>query len=142
MYCFRLLYPYFRSVRAKLSIATIICILVPAVLTMLIYNSLTQEAVEQQAGTNATDAIKLVNGSVNNLFQGMLNLSNYIQVNSDMNAFFKQIVTEPEGPGPTSYSRFTATSRIMQQLESLTYIGEKSDISIILTNGTTFTNYS
>ena len=132
---------YFHSVRAKLSIATIICILVPAVLTMLIYNSLTQEAVEQQAGTNATDAIKLVNGSVNNLFQGMLNLSNYIQVNSDMNAFFKQIVTEPEGP-VDSYSRFTATSRIMQQLESLTYVGEKSYISIILTNGTTFTNYS
>ncbi len=139
---YRLLHlSYFRSVRAKLSIATIICILVPAVLTMLIYNSLTREAVEQQAGTNATDAIKLVNGSVNNLFQGMLNLSNYIQVNSDMNAFFKQIVTEPEGP-VDSYSRFTATSRIMQQLESLTYIGEKSYISIILTNGTTFTNYS
>jgi two-component system, sensor histidine kinase YesM len=139
---YRLLHlSYFRSVRAKLSIATIICILVPAVLTMLIYNSLTREAVEQQAGTNATDSIKLVNGSVNNLFQGMLNLSNYIQVNSDMNAFFKQIVTDQEG-SVDSYSRFTATSRIMQQLESLTYVGEKSYISIILTNGTTFTNYS
>ncbi|KRE32629.1 cache domain-containing sensor histidine kinase [Paenibacillus sp. Soil522] len=129
----------FRSVRAKLSAASIFCILVPAVLTMLIYNSLTREAVEQQAMANATDAMKQVNGSVNNLLQGMLNLSNYIQVNTDMIAYFKQIVN---GQPIDNYSQFMATNRIMQQLESLTYIGEKSYITIILTNGTTFTNYS
>ncbi|MDQ0058676.1 cache domain-containing sensor histidine kinase [Paenibacillus harenae] len=130
--------PCFRSVRAKLSIASIVCILVPAVLTMLIYNSLTKEAVEQQATTNATDAMKQVNGSVENLLQGMLNLLNYIQVNSDMQAFFKQVVS---GRQADQYDQFMAMNRIIQQLEALTYIGEKSYISIILTNGATFTNY-
>ncbi|ANS75246.1 hypothetical protein AWM70_12070 [Paenibacillus yonginensis] len=38
--------------------------------------------------------------------------------------------------------KFTATSRILQQLDSLTMVGERSYISVILTNGTVFTNYS
>ncbi|MBB3113999.1 two-component system sensor histidine kinase YesM [Paenibacillus phyllosphaerae] len=131
---------YLRTVRAKLSIASIVCILVPALLTMLIYNGLTKDAVEEQARSNAVDAMKLVNGSVNNTLQGMLNVLNYIQIDSDMNAFFKRV---SESDATLDFNaRFTATSRIMKQLESLSYIGERSYISIILTNGTTFTNYS
>ncbi|MCM3626590.1 sensor histidine kinase [Paenibacillus glycanilyticus] len=129
---------YFHSVRGKLSLVAVICILIPAVLTMLIYNSLTREAVEQQAKENATDSMQLVNGSVNNLFQGMLNTANYFQANSDMKSSFIKMLNAELEP----YDKFTATNRIMQQLETLTYIGEKSYITIILTNGETFTNYS
>lgn len=130
---------YFHSIRGKLSLVAVICILIPAVLTMLIYNSLTREAVEQQAKENATDSMQLVNGSVKNLFQGMLNTANYFQANTDMkSSFIKMINTDQTDP----YDKFMATNRIMQQLETLTYIGEKSYITIILTNGETFTNYS
>lgn len=132
---------YFKTVRAKLSVASIVCILVPALLTMLIYNGLTKDAVEQQARSNSEDAMQLVRGSVNNLLQGMLNLANYIQVNTDINGTLKRIADGSESTADP-YNRFTATSRIMQQLEGLTYIGEKSYITIILTNGATFTNYS
>jgi Predicted signal transduction protein with a C-terminal ATPase domain len=129
---------YFHSVRGKLSLVAVICILIPAVLTMLIYNSLTREAVERQAKENATDSMQLVNGSINNLFQGMLNIANYFQVNTDMKSSFIKMLNADLDP----YDKFTATNRIMQQLETLTYIGEKSYITIILTNGETFTNYS
>ncbi|NIK68282.1 MULTISPECIES: sensor histidine kinase [unclassified Paenibacillus] len=129
---------YFHSIRGKLSLVAVICILIPAVLTMLIYNSLTREAVERQAKENATDSMQLVNGSINNLFQGMLNTANYLQANADMKASFIKMLNADLDP----YEKFTATSRIMQQLETLTYIGEKSYITIILTNGETFTNYS
>ncbi|SFD55140.1 two-component system, sensor histidine kinase YesM [Paenibacillus catalpae] len=129
---------YFHSVRGKLSLVAVLCILIPAVLTMLIYNSLTREAVERQAKENATDSMQLVNGSINNLFQGMLNIANYFQVNTDMKSSFIKMLNTDLDP----YDKFTATNRIMQQLETLTYIGEKSYITIILTNGETFTNYS
>lgn len=129
---------YFHSVRGKLSLVAVICILIPAVLTMLIYNSLTREAVERQAKENATDSMQLVNGSINNLFQGMLNTANYFQANTDMKSSFIKMLNSDLNP----YDKFTATNRIMQQLETLTYIGEKSYITIILTNGETFTNYS
>lgn len=128
------------TVRAKLSIASIICILVPALLTILIYNALTKEAMEEQARSNAIDALKLVNSSVNTKLQGMLNLLNYIQVDRDMNTYFK-LAVEQEASLDFN-TNFNATSRIMKQLESLSYIGEKSYITIILTNGLTFTNYS
>lgn len=128
------------TVRAKLSIASIICILVPALLTILIYNALTKEAMEEQARSNAIDALKLVNSSVNTKLQGMLNLLNYIQVDRDMNTYFKLAVEQESSLDFNT--NFNATSRIMKQLESLSYIGEKSYITIILTNGLTFTNYS
>ncbi|MFC4101981.1 cache domain-containing sensor histidine kinase [Paenibacillus xanthanilyticus] len=131
----------FRTIRAKLSLAAVICILVPAVLTMLSYNALTQQAVERQARDNAVDAMRLVNGTVDNVFQGMLNILNFIQVNPDMNAYFKQLVREPSDASD-DYGRFTASNRVLQQLDSVTVLGEKSYITVILTNGITFTNYS
>ncbi|MEK0316475.1 cache domain-containing sensor histidine kinase [Cohnella sp. 56] len=133
---------FFRTIRGKLMVASIICILVPAVLTMLIYNSLTEEAVKRQAVSNAADSMQLVNGSVSNLLQSMLNIENYIQVNADMNAYFKQYAQRGGATESDPYLNFTAVNRILQQLESLTAVGEKSYVSILLPDGTAFTNYS
>lgn len=129
-----------RSIRHKLMAASVACLLVPAVLTLLIYNSLTQEAVKRQAISNAQDSLLLVSGSVTNLMKSMLTIANYIQVNSDLNAYFKMIVFGSQEADP--YRKFTETSRVIQQLDSLTVVGEKSYVTVLLANGTYFTNYS
>ncbi len=134
--------PLFRTIRGKLTGAAIICILVPAMLTMLIYNSLTEEAVKKQAVGNAADAMRLVNGSVSDLLRGMLSIANYVQINPDMNAYFKRYVAGAVDNAPDPYDKFTATKNILQQLETLTAVGERSYISVLLTDGTAFTNYS
>jgi len=131
-----------RTIRAKLTGAAIICILVPAMMTMLIYNSLTEEAVRKQAVGNAADAMRLVNGSVSDLLRGMLSIANYVQINPDMNAYFKRYVAGAVDHAPDPYDKFTATKNILQQLETLTAVGERSYISVLLTDGTAFTNYS
>lgn len=133
---------FFRTIRAKLTAAAVVCILVPAVLTMLIYNSLTEEAVKKQAVSNAADSMRLVNGSVSNLLQGMLNIANYIQVSPDMNAYFKQFGARAADADVDPYEKFTTVNRILKQLDSLTAVSEKCYVSVVLTDGTAFTNYS
>lgn len=132
----------FRTIRAKLTGAAIICVLVPAMMTMVIYNSLTEEAVRKQAVGNAADAMRLVSGSVSDLLRGMLSIANYVQINPDMNAYFKRYVAGAVDNAPDPYDKFTATKNILQQLETLTAVGERSYISVLLTDGTAFTNYS
>ncbi|WP_438350316.1 sensor histidine kinase [Paenibacillus sp. FA6] len=128
-----------KSIRHKLIIASITCIVVPAVFTLLIYNSLTQEAVKQQALANAEDSLQLVNKSVSNLFDNMLKTVNYIQVNSGMTTYFKQVVSGHMDGSP--YTKFMEANRILEQLDSLTVGGVKSYVTVLLTNGSYYMNY-
>ncbi|WP_244226586.1 cache domain-containing protein [Paenibacillus protaetiae] len=131
----------FPSIRHKLFLTAILCILLPSAITLLTYNSLTQEAVKRQAISNAQDSLQLVHGSVTNLLKSMLNIANYMQVNSDMNAYFK-IIASGNDTSSDPYTKFMNETRILQQLESLTVIGDKSYVAVLLANGKSFTNYS
>ncbi|MFD1955537.1 sensor histidine kinase [Paenibacillus thailandensis] len=130
-----------QSIRTKLFVAAIACVLLPTAITLLAYNALTQEAVKRQAMSNAQDSLQLASGSVASLFKSMLNIANYIQVNSDMNAYFK-IVNAGTAAESNRYEAFMQENNILEQLESLTVIGDKSYVTVLLTNGKTFTNYS
>ncbi|KGE17899.1 cache domain-containing sensor histidine kinase [Paenibacillus wynnii] len=129
-----------KSIRHKLIIASIACILVPAVLTLFIYNSLTQEAVKRQALANAEDSLKLVHGSVTNRLNGMLTIVNYVQVNPGLRSYFKLVASNNEVGD--KYQRFMNANRVLEQLDSLTFVGEKSYVTVILNNGSYYMNYS
>lgn len=121
--------------------ASIVCILVPGFITLLLYNAFTQEAVKRQALSNAEDSLQLVQGSVTNLMKSMLNIANYIQVNPDMTAYLKLVNAGNEDNG-SAYDQYTEKKHILEQLDSLTVLGEKSYVTILLPNGKYFTNYS
>ncbi|MFB5762144.1 cache domain-containing sensor histidine kinase [Paenibacillus medicaginis] len=130
-----------QSIRNKLLLTAIACVLLPTAITLLTYNALTQEAVQRQAVSNAQDSLQLVNGSVTGLFKSMLNIANYIQVNADMNSYFKIVNTGGE-LSAQPYEAFLRENNILEQLESLTVIGDKSYVTVLLTNGKSYTNYS
>ncbi|MCZ8516200.1 histidine kinase [Paenibacillus filicis] len=134
----------FRTVRSKLMAASVACILLPALLSLLIYNNLTQDAVRKQAVSNSQESLLLVNGYVTNLLKSMLNIANYVQTSPDMTTYFKQLVsgTVYTGEENTEYRRYTDTKRIIDQLDSFKTILDKSYITVLLTNGTVFTSYS
>lgn len=128
------------SIRRKLILAMVVCVLVPASLTLLIYNSLTQQAVKKQAIANVEDSLMLVHGSVSNRLKSMLNIANYIQINSGLKSYFKLVASgNDEG---TEYEKFTEWNRVLEQLDSLTAAGEKSYVTVLLSNGSYFMNYS
>lgn len=129
-----------RSIRAKLILAAVACILIPAAFTLNVYHALTQKAVKQQAIANAENSLELVNGSVTHLLKGMLDIANYIQVNAGLNTYFKLVASGYEEPDP--YRKFTDANRVLEQLDSLTVVGEKSYVTVLLTDGSYFMNYS
>lgn len=128
------------SIRYKLILASAICIIVPAIVSLILYNSLTKEALRQQAVSNANDALQLVRGSVTNLLLSKLNIANYIQVNSTLNSYFKQVASGNEDEDP--YRRFVESHRVLELLDSLTVVGEHSYVTVLLTNGAYYMNYS
>jgi two-component system sensor histidine kinase YesM len=130
----------FRSIRYKLMAASIACILLPAALTMTIYNYLTQGAVQGQAATHAQESLMLVNGSVTNLLKTMVNIANYVQTNAEMDTYFKLLVTgQVDNRDP--YQQLMETKRITDLLDNFTVVGEKCYVTVLLTNGSYFTNY-
>ncbi|MEC0330578.1 sensor histidine kinase [Paenibacillus macerans] len=129
-----------RSIRAKLILAAVACILVPAAFTLNVYHALTQKAVKQQAIANAENSLELVNGSATHLLKGMLDIANYIQVNAGLNTYFKLMASGYQEPDP--YRKFTDANRVLEQLDSLTVVGEKSYVTVLLTDGSYFMNYS
>ena len=129
-----------RSIRHKLMIAAIACILIPAVLAQFIYTTLTKDAVQRQAISNAQDSLLLAESSVSNLLVSMLNMANYIQTNADMTSYFKLVVSG-NIESRDAYLNFTDRKKILEQLDSLT-VSDKSYITVLLTDGTAFTNYS
>lgn len=130
-----------RSIRYKLMVASIACILVPAAITLFIYNSLTQEAVKKQAISNAQDSLLLVNGSVTFLLNSMLNIANSIQINADLSAYFKS-VNSGNIDKSDPYREFMDKKRVIEQLDSLTIVGEPIKVTVLLANDAYFTNYS
>ncbi|MGG1513918.1 sensor histidine kinase [Paenibacillus oryzisoli] len=134
-----------RSVRYKLMVASIACILVPAACTMLIYNSLTQAAVKKQAISNASDSLLLLNGNITNLLKRMLSVANYVQLNPEMNAYFKLLASGNVYEGQSDfYRQFTDKNRVIEQLDSLSLmaLGEHYFVTVLLTDGSYFMNYS
>ncbi|PTM59416.1 cache domain-containing sensor histidine kinase [Desmospora activa] len=131
-----------RSFRLNLMFAAVTCILIPACLSLMIYNSLTKNAIKEQAVTNSQESLQLVNGYVSHLFNYMLDIANYVQMDAEMNAILKESASDPIVNGPDGeYERFMDRSKVTDKIDHLTLGGEKCYVTILLKNGTFYTNY-
>jgi two-component system sensor histidine kinase YesM len=130
------------SFRGKLTAVSIICILIPALVTLIVYNYLTRDAVKDQAVSNAQQTLQLVDGHVTNTLKHMLYLLNYIQVDSyGISSTFKQFLIGDWGTSNPAYEEYKARSDILAKIESATAAGEPSYLTVVLKNGTYFMNY-
>ncbi|MBD0382172.1 sensor histidine kinase [Paenibacillus sp. WST5] len=130
------------SFRGKLIAASIVCILIPTLVTLVVYNYLTRDAVKDQAVSNAQQTLQLVDGHVTNTLKHMLYLMNYFQVEqSGIGQTFKQFISGDWGTANPAYEEYKARADIMTKIESVTAAGEPSYLTILLSNGTYFMNY-
>lgn len=130
-----------RTLRFKLMIASVVCILIPACITISVYNYLTRDAVKEQAVSNAAESLKLVDGYVTNLLKYMLNIANYIQIDSEINTILNEVSKAGYQGADIEYRRFADRSKITSKITNITFTGEKSYVTILLKNGTYYTNY-
>ncbi|UUZ96717.1 sensor histidine kinase [Paenibacillus sp. P25] len=131
-----------RSFRFKLMLASIICILIPACITLVVYNYLTQDAVKEQAIASSQQSMLLVSNNVTNSLKYMLNIANSIQMDSEMNSIMKRTAGGKLYTGPDAeYEEFNDRNKILKQIDSIMIGGESRYVTILLTNGSYYTSY-
>ncbi|MDQ6422786.1 histidine kinase [Paenibacillus sp. LHD-117] len=131
-----------RSFRFRLMVTAVVCILVPAFITLAIYNMLTKDAVKEEAVAQSRQKLQLVDGYVTNLFDYMLYIANSVQNDSSLSVVLKEIANGKTYDGPNGeYERFLDQAKILSKIDFLTIQGDSAYVTILLKNGTKFTNY-
>src|SRR5690606_41757195 len=76
--------------RYKLIAASIACLVIPTLITLIVSNALTRETVRQQVSSSAEDQLQLINSNLSNVFGYMLYISNYILIVTATNRIMKE----------------------------------------------------
>jgi two-component system, sensor histidine kinase YesM len=131
------------SFRFKVMFISIICLVIPATFTLFIYNYLTKDTIKEQAHSNANRELTIANEYVEKLLEDMMYISNFIQVDAEMNTILKRkIKSSANQTSQQKYEQFLDDSKIIKTLENITLVGGKSYVTILLENGISYTNYS
>lgn len=132
-----------RSFRFKVIFISIICLVIPATITLFIYNYLTKDTLKEQALSNANRELVIANEYVEKLLEDMMYITNFIQVDAEVNSILKVSANSVIENDPNEkYERFIDERKISKTIENITLVGEKSYVTILLKNGKSFTNYS
>ncbi|WP_245902263.1 sensor histidine kinase [Gracilibacillus dipsosauri] len=135
----RLASPSFRS---KVFFASFLCIGIPVLVCLSFYTYLTRDAVEEQAIMNAKKEINLVNENVTKILEDLMNVSNFVQIDTEINAVLKSKARDGSGEDSHTYEAYMEDRLVRKTIENITQLGEKSYVTILLTNGKYYTNYS
>ncbi|WHY01220.1 sensor histidine kinase [Neobacillus sp. DY30] len=130
-----------RSFRFKVIFISIICLIIPAVISLSIYNYLTKDTLKDQALTNANRELTIANEYVEKLLEDMLYITNFVQLDAEMNTILKEKAQDKAGTN-TDYEKYMDDSKINKTIENITLVGEKSYVTILLKNGKSYKNYS
>jgi two-component system, sensor histidine kinase YesM len=129
-----------RSFRYKVILISIISLIIPAVISLLIYNYMTKNTVKEQALSNANRELNIASEYIEKLFSDMLYVANFVQLDPKMNTVLKGLAkSDADKDG---YDQYLLENEINRTLENITLVGEKSYVTILLKNGKYFTNYS
>ncbi|ENH96418.1 histidine kinase [Gracilibacillus halophilus YIM-C55.5] len=132
--------PTFRS---KVFLSSFICIGIPVLLSLSIYHYLTRDAVEEQAMQNATKELDLTEENISRVLDNMLNTTNFVQNDSALNTILKDKSKLPLSMwDDQSYHAYLGDRQVRRTMENITLLGEKSYVTILLSNGKYYTNYS
>jgi two-component system, sensor histidine kinase YesM len=132
-----------QSFRFKVIFISIICLLIPATMTLFIYNYLTKDTIKEQALSNANRELTIANEYVQKLLEDMMYITNFIQVDAEMNTLLKRKTKNILEQTPDQkYQMFMDDSKINKTIDNITLLGGKSYVTILLKNGKSYTNYS
>ncbi|MBM7654334.1 cache domain-containing sensor histidine kinase [Neobacillus cucumis] len=132
-----------RSFRFKVIFISFICLLIPATMTLFIYNYLTKNTIREQALSNANRELTIANEYVQKQFEDMMYITNFIQVDAEMNTLLKRKAKNLKDQTPDqNYQMFLDDSKINKTIDNITLLGGNSYVTILLKNGKSYTNYS
>jgi two-component system sensor histidine kinase YesM len=131
------------SLRHKLIISSILCLLLPAAITLTVSNINTKSVVKRHAVDNALGTLEVMDRYIVNTVNKMLYVSNFIQFDSEIQSIIRQKWSDDKlNDGDQFAEDFFNEKKITEKLENISFPGEKTYITILLNDGTSYTNYS
>lgn len=129
------------SLRHRLIISSVLCVLLPSLITIVVSSYLTKDTLEQRAIKQSKDTLSMIELSISGYFNNLLNISNYIQFNSEINSILKGNLKDAELQS-TSQLGGLQHAKITKNLENVMAFSAPTYITILLPNGAYYTNYS
>jgi two-component system sensor histidine kinase YesM len=123
---------------------SVICIIIPAIITLYVNSYLTKDAMKEQAITNADRELVLAGEYVTKILDDMLYVVNFVQLDSEINTILKKNAKAPLDPSSSSnerYEEYIEHNKVAKTIDNITLLGEKSFVTILLKNGKHYTNY-
>uniref|UniRef100_A0A0M0KN22 HAMP domain-containing protein n=2 Tax=Halalkalibacterium halodurans TaxID=86665 RepID=A0A0M0KN22_ALKHA len=130
-----------RSFRFKVILIAVVCLMIPAMITLYVYSYLTKDAMKEQAISNANRELSLAGAYVSKIFDDMLYAVNYVQLDSEINTILKKNANADRKPKNIKYEEYLEYRKVTKTIENMTLLGEKSYVTILLKNGMHYTNY-
>jgi len=130
-----------RSLRARLILSSVLCILVPLIISFILMRNLVQDELVKVSVTQSEETLKVLDIQMSDYFDNLLYLSNYIQFNEPIKAILNRNIDRSKEDLTTPESNALDDIEISRNLEGLTNLLVPSYVTIVLDNGYIFANY-
>ncbi|MDL4842069.1 sensor histidine kinase [Aquibacillus rhizosphaerae] len=130
------------SLRSRLTIAVVLCILLPWLSTYFVSQYVTKDVLEERAVKQSTDTLNMIEMGVNNLFDDIMYTSNYIQFDTSFNRLLKTQQTIMSDPENLEQQSALSYLRISEALDGITELLSPTYITLFLNDDFYYTNYS
>jgi len=128
--------------RNKLLVASLLCLLLPASITLYISNSNTERILRSQVIQNERRSLEQESLYISNLLSNLVLVSNYIQFDSDIILILKQNWQRSRLQQSDPAKSVLQFQEVTEKLGNVTSMMEKIYVTVLMLDGQTYTNYS
>ena len=131
------------SLRSRLVIAIILCILLPWVGTYIVSNYFTKDVLEERAVKQSEDTLRMIEMSTKSILDDLMYTSNFIQFDTNFNRLLKSsqamhLNSSQAGREENALHHL----QVSKELSDITDMFSPSHITILFENGLSYMNYS
>jgi len=129
------------SLRTRLIISVILCILIPWVSTYIVSNYFTKDVLEQRAAQQSEDDLRMIELGIRNMFDDIMYTSNYIQFYSNSQVLKAQELIDANSPTVKEEIALNYM-KLSEELTGITDLLTPLYMTILFNNDLFYTNYS
>ena len=128
--------------RNKLLVASLLCLLLPASITLYISNSYTEHILRSQVIQNERRSLEQESMYISNLLSNMVLVSNYIQFDPGITLILKENWQRSKLHQPDTAKNILEFKEVTDKLISVTSMMEKTFVTVLTSDGQYYSNYS
>lgn len=129
------------SLRKKLILSSVLCVLLPLIFSFLMMNRQIQDELVRMAVAQSNDALEVLDIQMTDYFDNLLYLSNYIQFNERLKTILLRNIERTKQGRATPESEALDDLEISRELEAVMNLLVPLHLTIITDHGYAYTNY-